>query len=286
MRRIAPTLLLLLAACTTATTTPPASSPVTTSATEAPALPCNAGHTILNATLYVQNAAEYRAAALQIYANARRALDDALADPTRTGALEETANDPAQPPAIVVDADETVLDNTPFEARVIRAGTTYDAAMWKAWTAEGVAGAIPGALSFLNYAKSRGVTVFYVTNRDEDERTGTRRNLEQLGFPLDPNVDTLLLRVNGVSDKSPRRAQVAASYRLLLLVGDDLNDFTNMREKSWRERDELVTRMESWWGTRWFVLPNPMYGSWENAAIGSGGQPCERADRKVNVLKP
>jgi acid phosphatase len=283
MRRIAP-LLLLFAACTTTTPTASAPPPATVPPVAAQAGPCNPGHTILNATLYVQSAAEYQAAATQTFHAARTAIDEALADPARIGALEETSDAPSQPPAIITDLDETVLDNTPFEARVIRAGLTYDGKMWKEWTAEGVAGAIPGAAAFLSYAKSRGVTVFYISNRDEDERPGTRRNLEQLGFPLDAGVETLLLR-SGSSDKSARRAEVAAAYRVLLLAGDDLNDFANMREKTWQERKDLVTRMEDWWGTRWFMLPNPMYGSWENAAIGTGGTPCERVDRKVGVLK-
>lgn len=282
MHRIAP-LLLLLAACSTTTsvpqTPPPADLPETASAS-----PCNPGHTILNATLYVQSAAEFRAASLQTFALARRALDEALADPTRVGALEETVEAPSQPPALIVDLDETVLDNTAFEARVIRAGKTYDGKTWKEWTAEGAATAIPGALPFLAYAKSRGVTVFYISNRDEDERPGTRLNLQRLGFPFQTDVETLLLR-DGSTDKSGRRAQVASSYRVLLLAGDDLNDFANTREKSWQERQDLVNRMESWWGTRWFMLPNPMYGSWENAAIASGGTPCERVERKVGVLK-
>lgn len=275
MRRLAP-LLLLLASCASTTTAPtPAAAPA-----------CNPGHSILNATLYVQSSAEYRAAAMQTFAAARRALDEALADPSRVGAIEEMNEDPAQPPAIIVDADETVLDNTPFEARVILKGMSYDEAMWKQWTSEGAAGAIPGAGEFLAYAKSRGVTVFYVTNRDEDERPGTMSNLRKLGYPLEENVQTLLLRENKVSDKSARRKSVADRYRVLLLAGDDLNDFANMRRAPWQERDELITRMKDWWGTRWFMLPNPMYGSWEHAAIGAGGTPCEQIDRKINALKP
>ena len=269
MRRLIPLLPLAFVACATTTTTP---------------APCNPGHTILNATLWVQSSAEFRAVSTQTFAAARRALDEALADPARVGATEETNADPNQPPAIVTDVDETVLDNTPFEARMIQAGRTYEAPAWKTWTAEGAAPAMPGAAEFLQYAKSRGVTVFYVTNRDEDERPGTRANLERAGFPLDPNVETLLLRT-ATSDKSPRRQHVADRYRLLLLLGDDFNDFANVREASWEQRDALLREKESWWGTRWFMLPNPMYGSWERAAIGSGGTDCEKAERKVRALK-
>lgn len=281
MRRLAPLLFLLLAACTATT---PAPSPIATPATAMPAV--NPGHSILNATLYVQSSAEYRAAAIGTFAAATRALDEALADRSRVGASEDTNDDPSQPPAVIVDVDETVLDNTAFEARVIRAGKTYDPVIWKAWTAEGIATAIPGAAEFLAHAKSRGVTVFYVTNRDEDERAGTLRNLQNLGFPFESGVETLLLRANGVSDKSGRRKQVADRYRVLLVAGDDLNDFANARSASWQQRDEIIQTMRSWWGTRWFMIPNPMYGSWENAAIGSGGTPEERVERKIRALRP
>jgi 5'-nucleotidase (lipoprotein e(P4) family) len=273
----------LLTACATvpATAPPPAVPPPS-------AAPCNPGHSLVNATLWMQTSAEYDAAALQTFAAARQALDAALADPSWVGAVEETGNDPAQPPAVVLDLDETALDNSPFETRMIRQGKTYDSKAWDQWTSESAATAVPGAAEFLAYARSRGVTPFYVTNRDLEEEAGTRRNLERLGFPLDPAVDTLLVQgKNGwtTSDKSPRRAHVAASYRLLLLVGDDLNDFAPASGKSREERDAIVRERASWWGTRWFVVPNPMYGSWERAAIGTGGTPCELLQRKVDVLQ-
>jgi 5'-nucleotidase (lipoprotein e(P4) family) len=284
MKRLAP--LLLFVACTTTMPPPAAPEPETVEAavTSAPP-PCNPGHSILNAVLWVQSSAEFRAASIQTYNAARRALDEALADKTRIGATEETSDGPDQPPAIIVDADETVLDNTPYEARAIRAGTTYDKKMWKEWTAEGAAPAMPGATEFLQYAESRGVTVFYVTNRDEDERAGTRANLERLGLPLRGDIETLLLRT-GTSDKSPRRREVAKVYRILLLVGDDMNDFANVREAPWNERDALIEKTKDWWGTRWFMIPNPMYGSWERAAIGSGGTPCAQLQRKIDALEP
>lgn len=244
----------------------------------------NPGHTILNSTLWVQSAAEYRANAIQTYAAATRALDEALADRARAEAVEGANADPSQPPAVILDVDETVLDNTGFEARVIRAGTTYDRAMWKQWASEGIATTVPGAKEFLAHAQSRGVKVFYITNRDEDERAGTERNIRNVGFPLDEGA--LLLRQNGVSDKSGRRRDVAERHRVLLVVGDDLNDFANAREATWQQRDDIIRAKQSWWGTHWFMLPNPMYGSWEDAAIGKGGDPEVRIQRKIDALKP
>ena len=280
MRRILISAVLLLTACTTTSTTTPA--PSTPSATTTTSI--NPGHSILNASLWVQSSAEYRANALQTYASATRALGEALADRNRAEAVEVAKNDVTQPPAVILDLDETVLDNTAFEARVIQAGKTYDRDMWKRWTSEGIATAIPGAREFLDYAHSHGVRVFYISNRDEDERAGTTRNLRNLGLPLDDGA--LLLRVDGVSDKSPRRQDVANRFRVLLVIGDDLNDFLNVREATWQERDDVVRARRALWGTHWFMLPNPMYGSWEDAAIGKGGTPEERVEKKVRAMKP
>lgn len=273
-------------ACRTA---PPPAAAAPVVVTPAAAIqPCNPGHTILNATLWVQSAAEYDAVALQTYESARQALDRALADRNWVGALEETTDGASQPPAVILDLDETVLDNSPFQARVIRAGSTFDETTWKAWVAEGAAPAIPGALEFLTYARSRGVAPFYISNRDADEGPGTLANLRRLDVPLTPNADNVLLRYQRPewqSDKSTRRAHVAATHRVLLVLGDDLNDFANAREASHAERERIIGANEAWWGNRWFMLPNPMYGSWENAAIGRGATPCERVERKIETLR-
>src|SRR6185436_764920 len=172
---------------------------------------------------------------------------------------------------------------------MIRQGKTYDAESWKQWVSEAAAEAVPGAANFLAYAKSRGVTPFFITNRDKDEEPGTRRNLEKLGYPLDPNLDTVLVRGEREewkpSDKAPRRAHVAASYRVLLLFGDDLNDFANARDKSIAERDAIIDANAALWGTRWFMLANPMYGSWERAITGGTGTPCEQLQKKIDALQ-
>jgi len=252
---------------------------------------CNPGQALVNASLWVQSSAEYRANALQAYAAARRALDAALADPSWVGATEETASEPSQPPAVILDLDETAIDNTAYEARMIARGIAYDLPSWNQWVSEAAARAVPGARDFLAYARSRGVTPFYVTNREAREEEGTRRNLEALGFPLgtDAARPTLLLR--GLrpewasSDKSPRRAWVASSYRLLLLLGDDLNDFANTRDLSVADRAALVDKTASWWGTRWIILPNPMYGSFERAVTSGAKTPCDELQKKIDALR-
>jgi len=293
--RIALTLLLVpFLACARATAPAGGGAPAKPAAPVAPVAPqegCNPGHALVNAALWVQGSAEYRAGALQAYAAARRALDAALEDPSWAGATEESASDPSQPPAVILDLDETAIDNTPYEARMITRGMVYDAPSWNEWVSEAAARAVPGASEFLAYAKRRGVTPFYVTNREAREEQGTRRNLEALGFPLgnDPAHPTLLLRGLrpewATSDKSPRRSWVASSHRLLLLLGDDLNDFANTRELTVADRAALVDRTASWWGTRWIIVPNPMYGSWERAFTTGAKTPCEELRKKVEALR-
>ena len=225
-------------------------------------------HPTLYATLWMQTSAEYRATAWQAYAGARETLRRALADSTWTAAVEQEGSDfAALPPAVVLDVDETVLDNSPHQARAIQAGVSFDREIWEAWVDEGRARAVPGAPEFLRLADSLGVEVFYVTNRDHPLEPATRRNLEAAGLPVDPRVDTVLTRGEREgwgSDKMSRREAIAERYRIVLLVGDDFSDFVSARLPR-ADRDRLVERYRDRWGERWIVLPNPTYGSWEGA---------------------
>jgi 5'-nucleotidase (lipoprotein e(P4) family) len=254
-------------------------------ATQPPA--CRPGDALVNAALWVQSAQEYRAASLQTYASARRMLDAALADPTWSALAEQTSA-ASLPLAIILDADETSIANNTFESRMIKRGITYESEAWKQWVSESAAGQVPGTGEFLAYAKSRGVTPFFITNRRADEEAPTRSNLEKLGYPMEAGIDTLLVRGErkewDTSDKSGRRSWVASQYRVLLLMGDDLNDFVNAAGKSNSERDALLADTADRWGTKWFMIPNPMYGSWETTVAGRG-TPCEQFQRKLDSLK-
>lgn len=268
--------LLLLTGC--ATVTPPVPVPSTTAAADTSGpVPCNNGLSLVNASLWVQSAAEYDAAALQTYNLARRAVDEGLA-----------AAD-SRPAAVILDLDETAIENMPFEARMVRKGITYDKNDWLSWVNESKGRAVPGAAEFLAYVRSRGVTPFYITNRMQEEEAGTRANLQRLGYPLLGNEDNVLTRAEREewksSDKAPRRDWVASRYRVLAVLGDDLNDFANAHDATQEARDEIVRRNAAEWGTRWFIVPNPTYGSWERAIVGSSTG-CEALTKKVEALKP
>ncbi|MEO8042582.1 MAG: HAD family acid phosphatase, partial [Acidobacteriota bacterium] len=117
----------------------------------------------------------------------------------------------------------------------------------------------------INYAVSKGVKIFYISNRDEVQRQATLDNLKSVGFN-DVSSERVILRVNGESPKGPRRDVVTATYRIVLLVGDNLDDFTSAFEKkSIAERFAEADRTRDQWGKRFIVIPNAMYGTWENA---------------------
>jgi acid phosphatase len=246
---------------------------------------------LLGAVLWFQTSAEYRALAASTYEQAQLALERALADPAWTAAVEQSGDFAALPPAVIVDVDETVLDNSAYEAEIVLAGKVYDMSTWKPWVAKAQATAIPGALEFARHATSRGVTVFYVTNRAKDEEEATRRNLAALGFPIATEVDALLSpgeKPEYVSDKTSRRAEIARTHRVVLLVGDDLNDFIAGARALPEERIAVAERHAERWGKQWFLLPNPMYGSWERALVANerGLSAAEVAKRRVGWLRP
>ena len=274
-------LLLILAAVSAAGCAARTAAPTGASASGMPGTP----HENLNAVLWVQSALEYEATTLQAFRLAQLQLDAALQDPGWTAALEQTGDSSKLPPAVIVDVDETVLDNSYYQARMVRDGTEFSPRTWDLWVMEARATAIPGAREFTQHAAERGVTVFYVTNRTENIEEATRRNLAEEGFPVATDVDTVLTRGERpeweVSAKGPRRAHVARDYRVLLLVGDDLGDFVTDASGTPQERRQRTAPHEAWWGRRWIMLPNPTYGSWERAITANAPDPIAARRRAL-----
>ena len=225
------------------------------------------------ATLYMQKAAEYRALAYQAYNLARWQLDSDL-DKKNVKKLPKAER--VKPRAIVVDVDETVLDNSPAQGYNIKNRLPFDLKGWYAWGEMRKAKAIPGAVEFLNYAVSKGVKIFYVSNRDrEPQLQPTIDNLKSVGFN-DVSTENVLLRIkddkgNNISTKTPRRDLISQKYRIVVLMGDNLDDFSDVFErKSIADRFVEVDKIKTDWGRRWIVLPNAMYGTWENAIYEYG----------------
>jgi acid phosphatase len=263
----------------------PPDRPVAATAQAPSAQPGAAVHDNLNAVLWVQTAVEYQATTRSVFAGATAVLDAALADP-HWDALPPSERGgqrvDALLPAVILDVDETVLDNSAYQARLIDQGAVFDPATWDAWVQERRAPAVPGVVEFLQAAAQRGVTVFYVTNRNAAGKAATLDNLRALRLPLSEPEDTVLTvdEAQGWgSAKGTRRQFIGERYRVLMLVGDNLGDFVDGYNADVEARAALVEPFGGWWGQRWFMLPNPTYGSWESAIRHGSDDP--RAARRA-----
>lgn len=213
----------------------------------------------LNSVAWMQLSAERAITCEQTFYLATQALDRQLR-------LSEGAS---KPPAVVIDVDETVLDNSPYNARLLQDGSQFDIGSWNAWIEDRRAVAIPGARGFLEYVGSRGVTIFYVSNRESSVEQATRDNLEAAGCPITAGLDSVLLRNEYDDDGSDKRARfdhVDKTYNVLMKLGDDLSDFVpEARRMSLDERNATAQQHAREWGIRWFMFPNPAYGGWLRA---------------------
>ena len=239
--------------------------------------------------LFQQTSAERVASSMQTYNAAQQALDKALADPTWS-ALGQLMF-PYKKPAIILDLDETVLDNLAYQARGILDGTSYPTG-WIAWGNEVAATEIPGAKDFLDYAHSKGVTIFYITNRVVELKNATQQNLTKLGIPWDQSKETILMRGENDwgSNKSSRRRLVSEQYRVLMLIGDNLGDFVDAEDNilSPDQRKGIVQNYRKYWGTKWFMLQNTTYGDWEGALYNFDYSlsPESVHETRINSLQP
>ena len=245
----------------------------------------------LQATLWTQRAVEHDLVLREIYRNATQKLRKAIADPKwnalpldeRKGAVR------SGPPAVVLDVDETILDNSPYQARLIRSGEEYGKFSWKKWCQEEAAKPLPGAVEFTTYAAAHGVAVYYVTNRSTDLDAATLNNLRKVGFPV-TGTDSLLGLGTVVkdceqvgSDKGCRRQLVGRTHRVLMQFGDQIDDFVDVIANTPDDRAKSVQRYLDWVGERWWVLPNPMYGSWVPAQFNNDWTQPRAARRRAEI---
>ncbi len=249
----------------------------------------------LNAVAWTQTAIEHDLVYREVYRNAGEKLATALAD-KRWDALAK--GDRVVPvrglkPAIILDIDETVLDNSPYQARLVRDGESYNEVTWAQWCREKAARPMPGALEFTRKAAQRGVTVFYLSNRAQDLNEATLANLREAGFPV--AGDNVFLGLGTIvegceqngSEKGCRRQSIGRGYRVLMQFGDQLGDFVDVVANTPDGRRAAVEPYLDWIGERWFVLPNPTYGSWEPALFNNAwSDPVEKRRRaKIDHLR-
>ena len=243
-------------------------------------------HESLHATLWARTAAEYAASTRQAYHIAALNLDLALADSQWTAALEQRGDYRELPPAVLMDIDETVLDNSHYNTRIIRQYGEYSQETFTQWCRKIAATAIPGAKDFVDYAIDRGVAIIYYSRRIESLRDCTTENLETLGFSVESQNHLLLNNNLPATRKAQRRTEIASRYRILLLVGDDLDDFLPGSKTDPAARRALSSEYKGRWGKEWIMLPNSMYGGWETSLYGFDyGLPREeRLELKLQQL--
>lgn len=246
----------------------------------------------LNAVLWVQRSVEYRATTLSLYRAAADHLDAAIAETNWDALVPDERDNPQAwadlPPAVIMDIDETVLDNSPYQARLVRDGAEYDEATWAAWVAEKQARPVPGVLDFARAASARGVTILYLSNRAQHLNEATLANLRAVGLPVKDDSVFLGLgtHVDGCeqhgSEKLCRRRLAGRDYRVIMQFGDQLGDFVQVIANTDEARNGLLEEYGDWFGERWWMLPNPTYGGWEPALFNNG---WEQPREQRRVLK-
>ena len=273
--------LLILAACTAAALSAckrsdapaPAAAPASTQAQTAGPAPSDN----LNAVAWVQRSVEYRAISEQTFHAAADHLDAALKEANWDALVPEERDNAVAglKPAVIMDVDETVLDNSPYQARLIRDGAEYDEVTWDRWVAEKKAKPLPGVVDFARAAEARGVTILYISNRAVHLKQATLENLRAAGLPVAD--DSVFLGLGTVlpgceqngSEKNCRRRLAGQQYRVLMQFGDQLGDFAEILANTPEGRDSVYEEYNDWFGERWWMLPNPTYGSWEPALFNN-----------------
>lgn len=246
----------------------------------------------LDAVLWDQTSVEAKAVSTGEYDLARFRLLQALADHKWTAAEEQKGRYSRLPPAIILDVDDTVLNTSAYQAWTVVDGTSYSGKTWDDYVKAEKDVAIPGAVDFLKFAARRGVTIFYVTNRTEGQEAPTVEEMKKLGFPMgNGKVDTFLAsgeKPDWTSAKGTRRAYIAKNYRILLLFGDNMGDFTDNYTGSVADRDAVFAKDATHWGHDWIAIANPTYGSWQSAPFGNDYKKSADEQRKEEegVLSP
>jgi acid phosphatase len=287
--------LVLLAGCSTSTPTKtpaPTAPAAPVAAAPAPRTPADDN---LNAVAWSQTAIEHDLIFLQTYRDAQARLPAALADKQWDALPKDDRVAPVKDlkPAVVLDIDETVLDNSPYQARLIKSGGEYNEADWAAWCNEQRARALPGVVEFTQFAAKHGIAVIYISNRAKDLDQATLANLRKAGLPV-AGPESFLGLGTFVEDceqigteKGCRRQLISHKYRVLMQFGDQIGDFVTVLANNAEGRQKAMKPYMDWVGTRWFVLPNPTYGAWEPALFNNDytAPRDERRRQKIQSLR-
>jgi 5'-nucleotidase (lipoprotein e(P4) family) len=287
--------LALLVGCSSAPSTKPTAAPPTATTPATSAAPQARADDNLNATAWSQTAIEHDLIYVQTYRDAQSRLLAAMKDRQWDALPKDDRTTPLKDlkPAVILDIDETVLDNSPYQAHVIKSGGEYNEADWAAWCKEQRARALPGVVEFTQFAAKHGIAVIYVSNRAKDLDDATLANLRQVGVPVSGPQAFLGLGtfVEGCeqvgTEKGCRRQLIGQHYRVLMQFGDQIGDFVTVLANNATGREKAMAPYMPWIGTRWFVLPNATYGSWEPALFNNdwSAPRDQRRQQKLDALR-
>ena len=224
-------------------------------------------------SLWYQNAAEVDALYQQGYNVATSKLKELLKQPT------------SKPYSIVLDIDETVLSNIPFQVKMIKDGTAFNPKLWDEWVQKAEAKPVAGAKEFLQFADKNKVQIYYISDRTDAQVDATIKNLEAQGLPVQGR-DHLMFKKEGDKSKEGRRQEVLKHTNLVMLFGDNLVDFAEFSTKSEEDRDKMFEQLKAEFGDKFIIFPNPMYGSWESAVYqGEKKDGKGQSEARLNALK-
>ena len=224
-------------------------------------------------SLWYQNAAEVDALYQQGYNVATNKLKELLKQPTD------------KPYSIVLDIDETVLSNIPFQVKMIKDGTAFNPKLWDEWVQKAEATPVAGAKEFLQFADKNKVQIYYISDRTDAQVDATIKNLEAQGLPVQGR-DHLMFKKEGDKSKEGRRQEVLKHTNLVMLFGDNLVDFAEFSTKSEEDRDKMFEQLKAEFGDKFIIFPNPMYGSWESAVYqGEKKDGKGQSEARLNALK-
>ncbi|KGM93666.1 5'-nucleotidase, lipoprotein e(P4) family [Clostridium botulinum] len=210
---------------------------------------------LVMAEFWMQNSAEYKALCYQAYNTAKVIVDQNVASFKKGD----------KPLALITDCDETVMENSIYDAGFIDHNDSHNDDNWNKWVDAAEGKAMPGAKKFLDYAHSKGVEIFYVTGRDEkNSLDGTMKNLKKIGFPC---VDKYHMRLKtDTGNKEPRMKELEKKYNVIIYMGDDEGDFpVGSYNQDMKTRNSLADKHKNEFGSKFIVLPNPSYGHWESS---------------------
>lgn len=217
----------------------------------------------VNGIIY-QLSAEVKALQMQAFRLAKIRLDERL--------VENAQGKYSKPIAIISDIDATLADDAMYMADIVQREAKWDNGPWDHYydaLATTATKAIPGSLEFIKYAKSKGVEVFYITNRDWNQDDLTVKQLAYLGFPNADLEHVQVMNKEGSSNKTKRRENVLKNYDVVLYIGDNIGDFTDefTRELGPFKRTQMAEddNFKNLWGDKWIVLPNATYGDYVGA---------------------